>query len=62
MSIEQVQVEVCGEPRLYTEPGGIAILMILLHTTDPQSKVHAEISIAMHPASGQFAIDHAWLI
>jgi hypothetical protein len=56
------QVEVCGEPQLRLEPDGFATFTVLLHTTDPNSNVHAEISLCMHPASGMFTFEHAWLI
>lgn len=59
---QQVQIEVCGTPRIALDPDGYATVTVLLHTTDPASSVHAEISLCLHPASGRFLFEHAWLI
>lgn len=58
----QVQVEVCGHPHFTWDRDGYATVTVLLHTTDLDSSVHAEISLCLHPASGRFLFERAWLL
>lgn len=54
-----VQVETCGHPCVLVS-GEVAQVSILLHTTDPDSNVHAEIFLYLHPASGRFWFEPEW--
>jgi hypothetical protein len=60
MPAQQVQIEMCGRPRICLEADGTVTVTVLLHTTDPTSTVHAEIILCLHPESGQFIFERAW--
>lgn len=58
-----VQVQVCGNPHLVIDPEtGCALVRVLLHTTDPDSHLHAQISIEFDPATGTHDIQGEWLL
>lgn len=57
-----VEIEPCGGPEFMFFPDGrTVVLRIILHTTDPESEVHAELAFVLQPQTGRFQIWGAWI-
>jgi hypothetical protein len=57
--VKTATVRVCGSPELAIR-GGLAQFSVVLHTTDPDSSVHATIFLYLHPDSGRFWFELGW--
>jgi hypothetical protein len=51
----------CGRPEILVSQD-LAQVSVLLHTTDPASRVHAEITLYLRPADGVFWFEPGWLM
>lgn len=52
-------VDTCGPPCVLVS-GDVAQFSVRLHSTDPDSAVHVEIFLYLHPASGRFWFEREW--
>lgn len=55
-------VELCGPPLAVLVTRSVFLIAIRLHSSDPDSELHAEIHIYLHPASGVFRIVPEWVL
>jgi hypothetical protein len=61
--VNTAQVELCEQPQLRLSPvTGTARLVLLFHTTDPDSTVHVELSVHLDPSTGRFYFSGDWLL
>jgi hypothetical protein len=61
--VTTAEVQLCGAPEFHVNPRtGRAHLAVYLHTTDPDSKVHAQLNVYLDPRTGRFWFDRDWLL